>query len=92
MIKYGVNLVLSGHEHFYERIKPQRDIYYFILGSSAKLRAEGNARSDLTVKGFARDRTFMLMEIAGDQLHFQTLSRAGALIDSGVLDQPKKVK
>jgi len=93
LIKYGVNLVLSGHEHFYERIKPQRDIYYFILGSSAKLRTGGiGVSSELTVKGFARDRTFMLMEIAGDQLHFQTLTRTGALIDSGILDQLKKVK
>jgi hypothetical protein len=90
LIKYGVNLVLSGHEHFYERIKPQRDIYYFILGSSAKLREGGISRSEITLKGFAGDRTFMLMEIAGDQLYFQTLSRTGATIDSGVLERPKK--
>jgi len=90
LLKYGVNLVLSGHEHFYERIKPQRDIYYFILGSSAKLREDGISRSEITLKGFATDRTFMLMEIAGDQLYFQTLSRAGAMIDSGVLARPKK--
>ena len=90
LIKYGVNLVLSGHEHFYERIKPQRDIYYFILGSSAKLRENGISRSDITLKGFARDQTFMLMEITGDQLNFQTLSRNGTLIDSGTLERPKK--
>ena len=40
-VKYGVNVVLTGHEHFYERIKPQKGIAYFITGSSAKLR-EGN--------------------------------------------------
>jgi hypothetical protein len=32
----------------------------------------------------------MLMEIAGDQLNFQTLNRSGALIDSGTLERPKK--
>jgi len=34
-LKHGVNVVLSGHEHFYERIKPQKGIAYFIIGSSA---------------------------------------------------------
>ena len=37
-VKHGVNLVLTGHEHFYERIKPQKGIQYVIIGNSAKLR------------------------------------------------------
>ena len=31
-LKYGVNVVFAGHEHFYERIKPQKGIYYFVVG------------------------------------------------------------
>jgi hypothetical protein len=38
-------------------------------------------------KGFDTDRSFMLVEIAGDKLHFQTISRAGQTIDSGVLQR-----
>ena len=38
-IKYGLNVVFAGHEHFYERLKPQNGIYYFTAGGSAKLRA-----------------------------------------------------
>jgi hypothetical protein len=78
-------VVLTGHEHFYERIKPQKGIYYFISGGSAKLRRGNIARTNLTVKGFDQDNHFMLMEIDGDTLHFQTISRAGATIDSGVV-------
>jgi hypothetical protein len=89
-VKYGVNLVLNGHEHFYERLKPQKDIYYFIVGSTAKLRKNGIAKSDQTAKGFATDRAFTLMEIMGDELAFQTISRAGKIIDSGVLTRPRK--
>src|SRR5262245_48514476 len=33
-LKYGVDLVLTGHEHFYERLKPQKGINYVILGNS----------------------------------------------------------
>ena len=31
----------TGHDHFYERLKPQNGITYFVVGSSGKLR-EGN--------------------------------------------------
>ncbi len=43
-IKYGVNVVFAGHEHFYERLKPQNGIAYFTAGGSAKLRA-GDVRA-----------------------------------------------
>ena len=33
----GVSLVLAGHEHFYERLKPQHGIAYFTAGSAGKL-------------------------------------------------------
>ena len=82
-VKYGVSVVFSGHEHFYERIKPQNGIAYFTNGGAAKLR-EGNIRTGpLTAKGFDSDRSYMLAEIDGRTMHFQTLSRAGKLIDSG---------
>ena len=84
-LEYGVKVVLAGHEHFYERLKPQKGIYYFISGGSAKLRRGNIARTNLTAKGFDHDNHFMLMEIDGDTLHFQTITRAGATIDSGVV-------
>src|SRR5215510_1838018 len=83
-IKYGVDVVFSGHEHFYERIKPQNGIQYFILGNSAKLRKDGIvAGSEITAKGFDSDNAFMIAEISGDEMSFQTISRTGSLIDSG---------
>jgi len=80
---YGVNVVFSGHEHAYERIKPEDGIYYFILGNSGKLVRNDFHRSEQMAKSFDRDRTFMLVEIAGDNLYFQTISRSGETVDSG---------
>jgi len=37
-LKHGVTVVLAGHEHFYERTKPQNGIHYFISGAGGKLR------------------------------------------------------
>lgn len=87
-IKYGVNVVFAGHEHFYERIKPQNGIYYFISGAAGKLRKGNIARDDLLAKGFDTDLHFMLVEIAGDQMYFQTISRTGQTVDSGVVVRP----
>ena len=83
-IKYGVSVVFAGHEHFYERVKPQQGIHYFTNGGAAKLR-EGNIRlrSPLTAVGFDDDRSFMLVEITGDELYFQAISRTGRTVDSG---------
>jgi hypothetical protein len=87
--KYGVNVVLSGHDHFYERIKPQRGIYYFVSGGAAKLRAGDIRRTGLTEKGFDSGYHFMLMEVAGDTLSFQAISDKGLTVDSGVIARQK---
>jgi hypothetical protein len=84
----GVNLVLSGHEHVYERLKPQSGIYFFVLGNSGELRYHNiRADNDIDQVSFDTDRDFMMVEISGDQLYFQTISRTGATIDSGALDR-----
>jgi predicted phosphodiesterase len=83
--KFGVNVVFSGHEHVYERIKPVDNIYYFVMGSSGKLMTKDIKGSDQLVKSFDTDQGFMLVEISGDQLFFQTVSRKWQTIDSGVV-------
>jgi hypothetical protein len=83
LVKYGVDVVLAGHEHFYERIKPQKGINYFIVGSSAKLREENIGKTQFTAKGFDEDNVFMLAEIVGDQMFFQVITRTGKTIDFG---------
>jgi len=89
-IKYNVSLVLNGHDHTYERIKPQNGILYFVEGSSGQLR-EGDLRkgSPLTAAGNDTDRAFMLMEIDGDTLTFNTIGRTGTVIDSGTWTRRK---
>ena len=82
-LKYGMNVVFAGHEHFYERLQPQKGIYYFTAGGSAKLRSGDIRKGAMTAAGFDSDNSFMLVEIAGDVMRFQTLSRTGKRVDSG---------
>jgi predicted MPP superfamily phosphohydrolase len=85
--KNGVNVVFSGHEHVYERLKPEDGIQYFILGNSAKLMTHDFRSSENMEKGLDTERGFMIVEIAGDHLYFQTISRTGQTIDSGTVDR-----
>jgi hypothetical protein len=90
-LKYGVNAVFAGHEHFYERIKPQKGIYYFISGAGGKLRSGDVKRgSPLTEKSFDRDLSFMLIQVVDDQMQFQVISRTGETVDSGILTNQRK--
>ena len=84
-VKHGVNAVFTGHEHFYERITPQKGIAYFVSGSSAKLRAGDIGESPLKAVGFDQGYTFMLVEIDGDNLHYQTITDKGQTIDAGTI-------
>jgi predicted MPP superfamily phosphohydrolase len=87
LLRHDVHVVFSGHEHIYERTTPQKGITYFIQGSSGQLRKGGVTPSALTAASFADDRTFMLVEIARDQMVFQTISRTGRVVDSGVIER-----
>jgi hypothetical protein len=89
-LKYSVSVVLTGHDHFYERVKPQQGIVYFVVGSGGQLR-KGNIdrASGLTAKGFDTDLAFMAAEIVGDDMFFNAISRTGQIIDSGVIPRRK---
>lgn len=85
-IQYNVSVVFAGHDHFYERIKPQMGIAHFVLGSGGRL-SVGDiiARSPLTARGFDTDQAFLVGEVFDDQMHFNAVSRTGQIVDSGMI-------
>jgi hypothetical protein len=85
-VAHGVSVVFTGHDHMYERIKPQQDITYFVVGSGGRLRRGDLQRgSPLTARGFDTDNVFMIVNIDGDRLTFQAISRTGQVVDSGTI-------
>jgi len=85
-VKYNVSVVLTGHDHVYERVKPQSGVVYFVVGSGGQLRSgDLNRPSTLTARGFDTDRAFMAAEIHGNEMFFNAISRRGTVVDSGVI-------
>ena len=85
LVKYGVDVVFSGHDHVYERLKPQKGITYFVSGSGGELRRGDVRPSGLTAAYYDQDQSFMLVEVSGDDLFFEAVARSGATVDSGVI-------
>ncbi|MFN0086309.1 MAG: metallophosphoesterase, partial [Blastocatellia bacterium] len=85
-VRFGVQLVLSGHDHFYERLKPQKGIAYFVSGGAGKLRRGDIDRKDALFE-FGNDRLhhFMLFQIGRDAISFRAIDINGAQIDSGAI-------
>ena len=89
-VKYNVSVVLTGHDHFYERVKPQQGIVYFVVGAGGQLRrGDLRDRSTLTARGYDADLSFMAVEIKGDEMHFNAISRTGLVVDSGAITRRK---
>ena len=91
-VKYSVNIAMMGHEHFYERIKPQKGVAYFVIGSSSKLRKGDLRKSALTESGNDSDYAFMLVEIDRDEMYFQVINDKGMTIDTGSIRRIGKVE
>jgi predicted phosphodiesterase len=86
-VKYNVDVVFNGHEHFYQRTKPQQGITYFVSGAGGQLRRGDIKKADFTAVGYDQDQSFMIVEIADKELTFQAISRTGQTIDKGTVVQ-----
>ena len=84
-VRYGVNAVFSGHDHVYERIRPQKGIYYFVSGAAGQLRRGDLQASRMMEKGYDLDLSFMLVEIDDDAMSIQAVSRTARSVDSATL-------
>src|SRR5688572_25197304 len=84
-IKYSVDVVFSGHEHFYQRIKPQKGIYYFVTGAAGKLRRGDLRPAEFTAYGNDREYSFMLIEVTDKEMYFQCVDRLGKTLDKGTI-------
>jgi 3',5'-cyclic AMP phosphodiesterase CpdA len=86
LARYGVNVVISGHDHVYERTQPQKGVQYFVTGAGGKVRSgDIDLRSPFRATSFDRDNHYMQMVIEDQQISFKTITRAGAVIDQGAI-------
>ena len=85
-VKFGVAAVLSGHDHTYERTKPQKGVTYFVSGVGGKLRrGDLDRRSPIFEAGDDRVNSFMYFEVTPEKLSFWAIDVLGETLDKGSL-------
>ena len=86
LVRHGVDAVFSGHDHIYERLKPQKGIHYFVAGAGGQ-HERGIVAGAATAASFDEDRSFVAVEVSGNRLYFEAVSRTGGDVDAGVIDR-----
>jgi calcineurin-like phosphoesterase family protein len=91
LVRNHVDVVFAGHEHLYERIRPQAGgIHYFVSGGG------GRNLYDVHKSEFdevaASEHHFMIVEIAGDRMYFEAITQAQKLLDCGIVFRRADVK
>jgi acid phosphatase type 7 len=85
-VKYGVDLVLSGHDHVYERTVPIRGVTYVVSGGGGRrLYPAGN--SDLTASSVSTHHA-VLVRVSGRDLLLEAVEVGGKVVDRLELYQP----
>lgn len=81
--KHGVQLVLAGHDHDYERMKPQRGVAYVVTGGGGRGTYDVGA-SDFTA--FSEEVIhFVQVEVGSDELVLHAIDGNGNEFDSLVV-------
>jgi hypothetical protein len=97
----GVDLVLSGHEHDYERAVPMRGagqaapgvqgVTYAVVGTGgASLRPFPSQRPDWSAARSAAEHGFLDVRIDGDTLVARMMTAGGTSLDSFTLTKPPR--
>jgi hypothetical protein len=84
-VRHSVDLVVAGHDHFYERTLPQQGVVYVISGGGCKRSPVGS--SDFTAMS-RETLQFMMVEVERDQLRAQAIDDTGAVFDEFTLSKP----
>ena len=86
LVRNGVDAVLTGHDHTYERIKPQQGVQHFVSGAGSKTRrGDLDRRNPFFASGSDESSSFMSVEITPEKFNFKSIDISGRVIDEGEL-------
>lgn len=84
--RYGVSIVLQGHNHVYERLSPIHEITYMTVGSGGTVN-KGDLRPDAPQRVAGNDQTevFLMLEFDEATCHLTASSGLGTLVDEATI-------
>lgn len=90
LVRNKVDAVFAGHDHVYERTKPQQGITYFVSGAGGQLRrGDLNFKSPLLAAGNDEINSFLIVRVTGEQMRVEAIGSDGRRLDSVSLTKAK---
>jgi hypothetical protein len=90
-VRHRVTAVFAGHDHVYERSRPQKGVQYFTSGAGGKLRRGDLDRTDpIFASGNDKVHSFMFVEVTRERFSFWAVDAEGRILDSGILTRNEK--
>lgn len=88
---YNVDVVFAGHDHVYERTKPQKGIVHYVSGSGGHLRrGDLNFRSPFLAAGNDEIHSFLIVRVTEEELRVEAIGSDGKLLDSSFIAKAKE--
>ncbi len=85
-VKYGVNVVFSGHSHCYERVKPQKGVHYFVEGASGEIKRRTlDRKNPLFDAGEDMINSFLIVEVDENEFKVEARGSDDRIIDFHVV-------
>lgn len=81
--RYGVDLVLSGHDHDYQRSNPIDGVTYVVTGAAAKLRPTD--RADFTAAAWSTN-SFVDLAVHDDHIDLRAIDQTGRVFDRATIE------
>jgi len=79
--RYGVQMILSGHDHDYERFNPVGGVQFIVNGAGGGLMNGIQDERDPASSQFFTISSFSKITVQGDTLFLQTIGSSGSVFD-----------
>ena len=79
-----IDAVFAGHEHFYQKIRPQKGVHHVISGAAGKVRRGVDTRHP-DVESAAERHHFLNVELSRNEMSYQAVAASGEVIDSRIM-------
>ncbi len=84
----GIDVVLAGHNHFFERRAPIDGVHHITLGGSGKLEHDELIPDPDRVAGYSDGLSFGWLDVDREKVKFSAMSESGELLDEFEIRKP----
>jgi predicted phosphodiesterase len=89
-VRHKVDVVFAGHDHVYERTKPQKGIVHYVAGAGGKLRKGDLDRGTaFFAEGNDDVNSFLVVSVTDEEMRVEAIATDGRVLDHSFIAKAK---